>query len=89
MEGDEYDTAFFEKTPKFLHYPASHIILTNAEFDHADIYNNPEEVRDTFRQLIKQKTEESLFVIGCGSSWMSELIKMAGKQSANLWNAQR
>ncbi len=81
VEGDEYDTAFFEKTPKFLHYPASHIILTNAEFDHADIYNNPEEVRDIFRQLIKQKTEESLFVMGCGSLWMSELIKMAGNKA--------
>ena len=38
LEGDEYDTAFFEKTPKFLHYSASHIILTNVEWDHADIY---------------------------------------------------
>ena len=80
VEGDEYDTAFFEKTPKFLHYPASHIILTNAEFDHADIYNNPEEVRNAFHQLVKQKMK-SVFVMGCDSAWMPELIKMAGDKA--------
>jgi UDP-N-acetylmuramate: L-alanyl-gamma-D-glutamyl-meso-diaminopimelate ligase len=40
LEGDEYDSAFFDKGPKFLHYRARHVILTSVEFDHADIYRN-------------------------------------------------
>ena len=64
LEGDEYDTAFFEKTPKFLHYPASHIILTNAEFDHADIYKNPEEVKKVFLKLVRTRKTSAQFIIG-------------------------
>ncbi|MFH1356061.1 MAG: Mur ligase family protein [bacterium] len=51
IEGDEYDTAFFEKTPKFLHYNPKHVIATSLEFDHADIYNNVEEIEEAFSQL--------------------------------------
>lgn len=48
VEGDEYDTAFFNKVPKFLHYQPTHAILTSVEFDHADIYNDFDAVRHAF-----------------------------------------
>lgn len=52
VEGDEYDTAFFDKGPKFLHYAPWATILSSIEFDHADIYRNLDHVRESFRKLI-------------------------------------
>jgi UDP-N-acetylmuramate: L-alanyl-gamma-D-glutamyl-meso-diaminopimelate ligase len=52
VEGDEYDTAFFDKGPKFLHYQPQIVILTSIEFDHADIYQDLEAIKDSFRQLV-------------------------------------
>ncbi|RMG93702.1 MAG: GNAT family N-acetyltransferase [Deltaproteobacteria bacterium] len=49
VEGDEYDTAFFDKRSKFLHYRPKRAILTSVEFDHADIFADLDEVRRTFR----------------------------------------
>ncbi len=48
IEGDEYDTAYFDKRPKFLHYRPHIAIVTSCEFDHADIYNNIQEIEDQF-----------------------------------------
>lgn len=53
IEGDEYDTAFFDKVPKFVHYRPKHVILTSIEFDHADIYQDLEAVKSAFRRLLK------------------------------------
>ena len=52
IEGDEYDTAFFDKGPKFLHYNPWIAILTSIEFDHADIYRDLQHVVRSFRKLI-------------------------------------
>ena len=52
LEGDEYDTAFFDKGPKFLHYFPDAVILTSVEFDHADIYKDLEAVETAFRRLV-------------------------------------
>jgi UDP-N-acetylmuramate: L-alanyl-gamma-D-glutamyl-meso-diaminopimelate ligase len=52
LEGDEYDTAFFDKGPKFLHYFPQAIILTSVEFDHADIYANLDAVKIAFKRLV-------------------------------------
>jgi UDP-N-acetylmuramate: L-alanyl-gamma-D-glutamyl-meso-diaminopimelate ligase len=52
LEGDEYDTAFFDKGPKFLHYFPDAIILTSIEFDHADIYKDLEAVETAFKRLV-------------------------------------
>ena len=54
IEGDEYDTAFFDKGPKFLHYHARGAIITAVEFDHADIYRDLEHVKSSFRALVDQ-----------------------------------
>jgi UDP-N-acetylmuramate: L-alanyl-gamma-D-glutamyl-meso-diaminopimelate ligase len=52
IEGDEYDSAFFEKFPKFILYRPRHIILTSLEFDHADIYRDLDEIALWFRRLM-------------------------------------
>jgi len=52
IEGDEYDTAFFDKAPKFLHYHPDELILTSLEFDHADIYPDLASIALQFRRLV-------------------------------------
>jgi UDP-N-acetylmuramate: L-alanyl-gamma-D-glutamyl-meso-diaminopimelate ligase len=52
LEGDEYDSAFFDKAPKFLHYHPQEIIITSLEFDHADIYENLAAIELQFRRLV-------------------------------------
>jgi UDP-N-acetylmuramate: L-alanyl-gamma-D-glutamyl-meso-diaminopimelate ligase len=52
LEGDEYDSAFFDKAPKFLHYHPQEMILTSIEFDHADIYENLAAIELQFRRLV-------------------------------------
>src|SRR5215813_8683850 len=52
IEGDEYDTAFFDKGPKFLHYFPQSAVLTSVEFDHADIYSDLEAVKTAFKRLV-------------------------------------
>ncbi len=52
VEGDEYDTAFFDKGPKFLHYFPDAAILTSVEFDHADIYKDLDAVKTAFKRLV-------------------------------------
>jgi UDP-N-acetylmuramate: L-alanyl-gamma-D-glutamyl-meso-diaminopimelate ligase len=52
VEGDEYDSAFFDKGPKFLHYAPHFLILSSIEFDHADIYKDLEHVRSSFEKLV-------------------------------------
>ena len=53
VEGDEYDTAFFDKGPKFLHYRPQIAILNNIEFDHADIYDSLDEIIENFDRFIE------------------------------------
>ena len=52
IEGDEYDTAFFDKRSKFVHYLPELLIVNNIEFDHADIFHNLDEIKLSFRRLI-------------------------------------
>ncbi|HTA17717.1 MAG TPA: Mur ligase domain-containing protein, partial [Polyangia bacterium] len=52
VEGDEYDTAFFDKGSKFLHYRPRTALLTSVEFDHADIFKDEEAVKATFRKFV-------------------------------------
>ena len=53
IEGDEYDTAFFDKRSKFLHYLPELVIVNNIEFDHADIFGSLEEIKRSFRHLLR------------------------------------
>jgi len=52
LEGDEYDTAFFDKRSKFLHYKPRIVILNNIEFDHGDIFNSIDDIKLSFRRLV-------------------------------------
>lgn len=79
VEGDEYDTAFFEKTPKFIHYPATHTLLNNIEFDHADIYRNIKDVEQAFR-LLMEKKNNSFLIAGVHSPLVEKLIAVANQK---------
>jgi len=54
IEGDEYNTAFFDKSPKFLHYHPNTLVVNNIEFDHADIYENLEAITRAFRAAVEE-----------------------------------
>ena len=53
IEADEYDSAFFDKRSKFIHYYPNNLIINNIEFDHADIFNNLDDIKKQFHHLIK------------------------------------
>ncbi len=63
LEGDEYDTVFWDKVPKFFHYKPDHVILTSMEFDHADIYADMEAVRKAFRGLAARVRKNGTFIV--------------------------
>jgi UDP-N-acetylmuramate: L-alanyl-gamma-D-glutamyl-meso-diaminopimelate ligase len=62
IEGDEYDTAFFDKVPKFIHYKPRSVILTSVEFDHADIYKDLAAVKEAFKMLMRLIPQDGLLV---------------------------
>lgn len=62
IEGDEYDTAYFDKGPKFLHYRPAAAIVTSLEFDHADIYDDVEQIEGSFRRLVELLPEDGPLV---------------------------
>jgi UDP-N-acetylmuramate: L-alanyl-gamma-D-glutamyl-meso-diaminopimelate ligase len=77
IEGDEYDTAFFDKGPKFLHYFPDALILTHVEFDHADIYADLEAVKTAFKRLVNLVPRRGLLVAFDGSENVTECIGKA------------
>ena len=77
LEGDEYDTAFFDKGPKFLHYFPDALILTHVEFDHADIYADLEAVKTAFKRLVNLVPRRGLIVAFDGSENVTECISHA------------
>jgi len=77
VEGDEYDTAFFDKGPKFLHYQPWAVVLTSVEFDHADIFPNLEAVENAFRRLLAILPAEGLLVVNADDAGASRLSREA------------
>jgi UDP-N-acetylmuramate: L-alanyl-gamma-D-glutamyl-meso-diaminopimelate ligase len=77
LEGDEYDTAFFDKGPKFLHYHAETAILTSVELDHVDIFASFDAVRDVFKKLVAAIPPTGLLVVCAGSADAVALAKQA------------
>jgi UDP-N-acetylmuramate: L-alanyl-gamma-D-glutamyl-meso-diaminopimelate ligase len=63
IEGDEYDTAFFDKRSKFLHYLPEFVIVNNIEFDHADIFENLDAIKLSFRRLLNIVPSEGMVLI--------------------------
>ncbi|MCB9723411.1 MAG: hypothetical protein H6748_05115 [Spirochaetaceae bacterium] len=74
VEGDEYDTAFFDKTPKFLHYHPDTLILTSVEFDHADIYRDLDHVKEAFRALVAGLAPGSRIVAALGHAGVRDVV---------------
>lgn len=74
IEGDEYDTAFFDKGPKFLHYPPRAAILANVEFDHADIFRDLDHVKQAFADFIRIIPADSLLTVWDADANIDELI---------------
>jgi UDP-N-acetylmuramate: L-alanyl-gamma-D-glutamyl-meso-diaminopimelate ligase len=77
LEGDEYDTAFFDKGPKFLHYFPDALILTHVEFDHADIYANLEAVKTAFKRLVNLVPRRGSIVAYDASENVTECVSRA------------
>ena len=67
LEGDEYDSGFFDKGPKFLHYFPDSVILTSVEFDHADIYKDLDAVKTAFKRLVNL-VPRSGYIVACDNS---------------------
>src|SRR5450432_212374 len=77
VEGDEYDTAFFDKGSKFLHYRPQIALLTSVEFDHADIFKDDEAVRAAFRKFVALIPEDGLLVACAASPGAMEVARVA------------
>ncbi len=77
IEGDEYDTAFFDKGAKFMHYFPDALILTHVEFDHADIYRDLESVKVAFKRLVNLVPRRGQVVAFDGSENVTECVANA------------
>ena len=97
IEADEYDTAFFDKRAKFIHYHPDILVLNNIEFDHADIYSDLSEILKQFHHLIRtlpsdasiifpeaDNNIETLFELGC---WSKKIGFSGEKDSNNYYRA--
>ncbi len=77
IEGDEYDTAFFDKGPKFMHYFPDALVLTHVEFDHADIYRDLDAVKTAFKRLVNLVPRRGRLVAFDGSPNVDECVARA------------
>ena len=77
VEGDEYDTAWFDKVPKFWHYAPTHLAINNIEFDHADIYANLEEIIGVFVALVESMPKSGVIVYNADSANVCRVVAHA------------
>lgn len=75
IEGDEYDTAYFDKGPKFRHYRAQTALITSLEFDHADIFDSVEDVEAAFGLLIESTSSDGHIVVSKSAPRAFELLR--------------
>lgn len=80
IEGDEYDTAYFDKGPKFMHYLPEIAIVNNIEFDHADIYNDLAAVKLAFRRLMNLVPANGKLIAGWDSEAVREVVASMGQK---------
>jgi UDP-N-acetylmuramate: L-alanyl-gamma-D-glutamyl-meso-diaminopimelate ligase len=92
VEGDEYDTAFFDKGPKFLHYQPHIAIITSIEFDHADIYADLDAIKNSFRKLVAIMPQDGCLIAHLDDPVVREIVTDApcavigyGKTSGLDW----
>src|ERR1019366_9517488 len=77
LEGDEYDSAFFDKAPKFLHYHPDEVIITSLEFDHADIYSDLAAIELQFRRMVNLVPRRGRIVAWEESETVREVVHKA------------
>lgn len=94
VEGDEYETAFFDKEPKFLHYAPDLLILNNIEMDHLDNFKNEEELVIAFEKLLPKVKKDGIILGGTESHPVSKLIRKSslkynsfGISGGQMWSA--
>ena len=94
IEGDEYDSAFFDKAAKFFHYMPDIVVLNNIEFDHADIYDNIDQIKLAFRRLINLIPRNGLLLAGTDDANVREMhqaafstIQSFGLNENSYWRA--
>src|SRR6185295_12292817 len=80
IEGDEYDTAYFDKGPKFMHYLPEIAIVNNIEFDHADIYNDLAAVKLAFRRFMNLVPSNGKLIAGWDSPHVREVVASMGQK---------
>src|SRR5215210_5924466 len=80
IEGDEYDTAYFDKGPKFMHYLPELAIVGNIEFDHADIYADLQAVKTAFRRLMNLVPGDGRLIAGWDSPVVREVVAEMGSR---------
>jgi UDP-N-acetylmuramate: L-alanyl-gamma-D-glutamyl-meso-diaminopimelate ligase len=95
VEGDEYDSAFFDKGPKFLHYLPYLAVIGNVEFDHADIYENLDAIKVQFRRFVNLIPQNGFLVVGSDSLGALEVSRNSlcaketfGMNSDSDWSAR-
>jgi UDP-N-acetylmuramate: L-alanyl-gamma-D-glutamyl-meso-diaminopimelate ligase len=85
IEGDEYDTAYFDKKPKFMHYLPETAIVGNIEFDHADIYDNLDDIKFEFSRLMNLVPSNGRLIVGVDSPIVREVLsEMDGKLNTTV-----
>ncbi len=85
IEGDEYDTAYFDKKPKFMHYLPEIAIVNNIEFDHADIYDDIDDIKFEFSRLMNLVPGNGHLIVGIDSPVAREVLEeMKGKIFTNV-----
>ena len=80
IEGDEYDTAYFDKGPKFMHYLPELAIVNNIEFDHADIYPDLDAVKLAFRRLMNLVPGNGILIAGWDSQPVRDVVASMGQR---------
>jgi UDP-N-acetylmuramate: L-alanyl-gamma-D-glutamyl-meso-diaminopimelate ligase len=75
IEADEYDSAFFDKRSKFLHYRPRTLILNNLEFDHADIFGSLEDIKKQFHQLVRTVPGNGLIITPSHEHEIADVLK--------------
>ena len=78
IEGDEYDTAYFDKGPKFMHYLPEIGIVNNIEFDHADIYNDLAAVKLAFRRFMNLVPSNGKLIVGWDGQHVRDVVSSFG-----------
>jgi len=89
IEADEYDTAFFDKRAKFVHYHPEVLVINNLEFDHADIYSNLEEIQKQFHNLIRAMPSYGCLICPDDNKNIEEVLELGVWSEVNKFGVDK